>query len=74
MASDDAHSCFDSLSDYIFSLMRALSIIILSWGVVHVGMSIQSHGASQRNQGFLCLFGGLLIAFAKEILTTIGVA
>ena len=36
-------------------------------------MSIQSHDASQRTQGLLCLFGGLLIAFAKEILTLIGV-
>ena len=48
-------------------------IIILGWGVVQVGMSIQSHDASQRTQGFLCLFGGLMIAFAKEILTAIGV-
>ena len=47
--------------------------IILGWGVVQVGMSVQSHDASQRSQGFLCLFGGLLIAFAKEILTAIGV-
>ena len=45
---------------------------ILGWGIVQVGMSIQSHDASQRTQGFLCLFGGLMIAFAKEILTTIG--
>ena len=36
-------------------------------------MSIQSHDASQRTQGFLCLFGGLLITFAKEILGVIGV-
>ena len=47
--------------------------IILGWGVVQLGMSIQSHDASQRTQGILCLFGGLLIAFAKEILTAIGV-
>ncbi|MGM9641421.1 MAG: glutamyl-tRNA amidotransferase, partial [Faecousia sp.] len=33
----------------------------------------QSHDASQRTQGFLCLFGGLLITFAKEILSTIDV-
>ena len=46
--------------------------IILGWGIVQVGMSIQSHDASQRTQGLLCLFGGLLIAFAKEILTLIG--
>lgn len=45
---------------------------ILGWGIVQVGMSIQSHDASQRTQGFLCLFGGLMIAFAKEILTAIG--
>ena len=49
-----------------------MGIIILGWGVVQVGMSIQSHDASQRTQGLLCLFGGLLIAFAKEILTLIG--
>ena len=48
-------------------------IIILGWGVVQLGMSVQSHDATQRTQGVLCLFGGLLIAFAKEILTAIGV-
>ena len=70
----DPLSIVNNLSDFIFSIIRALGIIILGWGVVQVGMSIQSHDASQRTQGFLCLFGGLLIAFAKEILTTIGVA
>ena len=35
-------------------------------------MSIQSHDASQRTQGFHWLFGGLMIAFSKEILTAIG--
>ncbi len=61
-----------NLSDFIFSIIKALGVIILGWGIVQVGMSIQSHDASQRTQGFLCLFGGLLIAFAKEILTSIG--
>lgn len=62
-----------NLSDFIFSCIQAIGVIILGWGIVQVGMSIQSHDASQRTQGFLCLFGGLLIAFAKEILTAIGV-
>ena len=74
MAASDPLSIVNNLSNFIFSIIRALGIIILGWGVVQVGMSIQSHDASQRTQGFLCLFGGLLIAFAKEILTTIGVA
>ena len=62
----------NNLSDFIFSAIKAIGIIILGWGIVQVGMSIQSHDASQRSQGFLCLFGGLVIAFAKEILSAIG--
>lgn len=69
----DPLTIVNNLSDFIFSCIRAIGIIILGWGIVQVGMSVQSHDASQRTQGFLCLFGGLLIAFAKEILSVIGV-
>lgn len=62
-AADDPLTIVNNLSDFIFSCIRAIGIIILGWGIVQVGMSIQSHDASQRTQGFLCLFGGLLIAF-----------
>ena len=72
MAANDPLTIVNNLSDFIFSIIKALGVIILGWGIVQVGMSIQSHDASQRTQGFLCLFGGLLIAFAKEILTAIG--
>lgn len=71
-AGSDPLTIVNNLSDFIFSIIKALGVIILGWGIVQVGMSIQSHDASQRTQGFLCLFGGLLIAFAKEILTSIG--
>ncbi len=73
MAAGDPLVIVNNLSDFVFSCIRAVGIIILGWGMVQVGMSVQSHDASQRTQGFLCLFGGLLITFAKEILTTIGV-
>lgn len=73
LAAADPLTVVNNLSDFIFSAIRAIGIIILGWGIVQVGMSVQSHDASQRTQGFLCLFGGLLIAFAKEILGTIGV-
>ena len=66
MAAGDPLDIVNNLSDFIFSIIKALGVIILGWGIVQVGMSIQSHDASQRTQGFLCLFGGLLIAFAKE--------
>lgn len=72
-ADGDPLSIVSNLSDFIFSCIRAVGVIVLGWGIVQVGMSVQSHDASQRTQGFLCLFGGLMIAFAKEILTLIGV-
>ena len=72
-AGADPLTIVNNLSDFIFSCTKAIGIIILGWGVVQVGMSIQSHDTSQRSQGFLCLFGGLVIAFAREILTAIGV-
>lgn len=70
---NDPLTIVKNLSDFVFSCIKAIGVIVLGWGVVQVGMSIQSHDASQRTQGFLCLFGGLLIAFAKEILIMIGV-
>lgn len=72
-ADSDPLTIVNNLSDFIFSCIKAIGIIILGWGVVQLGMSVQSHDATQRTQGVLCLFGGLLIAFAREILTAIGV-
>ena len=45
--------------------------ILLGWGIVQVGLSLQSHDPSQRSNGFLTLAGGIVITFAKEILTLI---
>ena len=74
LAADDPLTIVNNLSNFVFSAIKAIGVIVLGWCVVQVGMSVQSHDASQRTQGFLCLFGGLLIAFSKEILTTIGVS
>ena len=73
-AGDDPLAIVNNLSDFIFSIIKAVGIIILGWGVVQVGLSIQSHDASQRSQGFLTLAGGVVVFFAQEILTLIGVA
>ena len=73
-ADGDPLTVVNNLSTFIFGLIRAVGIIILAWGVVQVGMSFQSHDPSQRSQGFLTLAGGLVITFAKEILTLIGVS
>ena len=61
----------NNLSDFIFGLIRAVGIILLGWGIVQVGLSLQSHDPSQRSNGFLTLAGGIVITFAKEILNLI---
>ena len=73
-AASDPITVVGNLSTFIFGLIRAVGIVILAWGIVQVGMSFQSHDPSQRSQGFLTLECGLVITFAKEILTLIGVS
>ena len=61
----------NNLSTFIFGLIRAVGLILLGWGIVQVGLSLQSHDPSQRSNGFLTLAGGIIITFAKEILDLI---
>ena len=65
----DPLTVVNNLSDFIFGLIRAVGLILLGWGIVQVGLSLQSHDPSQRSNGFLTLAGGIVITFAKEILT-----
>ncbi len=70
-AADDPLVVVGNLSTFIFGLIRAVGLILLGWGIVQVGLSLQSHDASQRSNGFLTLAGGIVITFAKEILNLI---
>ncbi len=70
-AAGDPIGVVNNLSDFIFGLIRAVGLILLGWGIVQVGLSFQSHDPSQRSNGFLTLAGGIVITFAKEILTLI---
>ena len=70
-AADDPLVVVGNLSTFIFGLIRAIGLILLGWGIVQVGLSLQSHDASQRSNGFLTLAGGIVITFAKEILNLI---
>ena len=67
----DPLTVVNNLSDFIFSLIRAIGLILLGWGIVQVGLSLQSHDPSQRSNGFLTLAGGIIITFTKEILNLI---
>ena len=68
---NDPLTVVNNLSDFIFGLIRAIGMILLGFGIVQVGLSLKSHDPSQRANGFLTLAGGVIITFAKEILTLI---
>ena len=70
-AANDPIAVVNNLSDFIFGLVRAVGMIMLGFGVVQIGLSLKSHDPSQRANGFLTLAGGVVITFAKEILTLI---
>lgn len=70
-AGGDPLTVVNNLSTFIFGLIRAVGLILLGWGIVQVGLSLQSHDPSQRSNGFLTLAGGIVITFAKEILDLI---
>ena len=70
-AAGDPLTVVNNLSTFIFSLIRAIGLILLGFGIVQVGLSLKSHDPSQRANGFLTLAGGIIITFAKEILDLI---
>ena len=42
-AADDPLQIVSNLSDFIFSLIRAVGLILLGFGILQVGLSLQSH-------------------------------
>lgn len=71
LAADDPIAVVNNLSDFIFSLIRAIGIILLGFGVLQLGLSLKSHDPSQRANGILTIAGGIVITFTKEILSLI---
>jgi len=70
-AADDPLAVINNLSDFIFSLIRAIGLILLGFGILQIGLALKSHDASQRANGILTVAGGIVITFTKEILTLI---
>ena len=71
LAADDPLAVVNNLSEFIFSLIRAIGLILLGFGIVQIGLALKGHDASQRAQGFMTFFGGVVIYFAKDILDMI---
>ena len=70
-AASDPITVVNNLSNMIFSLIRAIGMILLGFGIVQVGLSLKSHDPSQRANGFMTVAGGIIITFATEILNAI---
>ena len=70
-AANDPITVINNLSTFIFGLIRAIGLILLGFGIVQIGLALKGHDASQRAQGFMTFFGGVVIYFAKDILDMI---
>ena len=71
LADGDPLTGINNLSSFLFSVIRAIGLILLGFGILQVGLSLKSHDASQRANGMLTVAGGVLITFTKEILDLI---
>ena len=67
----DPLAIVSNLSNFIFSLIRAVGLILLGYGILQVGLSLQSHDPSQCSNGMLTVAGGIVITFTREILNLI---
>lgn len=65
-ADGDPLTVVNNLSTFIFSLIRAIGLILLGWGIVRVGLSLQSHDPSQRSQDFSRLRAGWSLRLQKK--------
>lgn len=70
-AASDPLTVVNNLSNFIFSLTRAIGLIICGYSIVQIGLSFTTHDPSQRANGIMFLAGGAIITFAKEILNLI---
>ena len=48
LADGDPLQVINNLSTFIFSLIRAIGLILLGFGIVQIGLSLKSHDPSQR--------------------------
>ena len=72
LAADDPLTVVNNLSDFIFSLIRAIGLILLGFGILQVGLSLKSHDPSQRANGMLTVAGGTDVYFNELTAELVG--
>ena len=48
---DEPLTVINNFSNLMFSIIRAVGMILAGWGVVQIGTSLKSHDATQRASG-----------------------
>lgn len=71
--SNDATSAVNNLRTFLETIISTAGAIVALYGVVQIGLSISSQDHTQRATGIFALVGGLLIAFAPSILSSLGI-
>lgn len=49
-------------------MIRAISLILLGFGIPQLGMSFKNHDLSQRANGMMAIVSGIDVTFTKDIL------
>ena len=71
-ADGDVIGIINNFDDLIFGIVRAVGIGYAAWGFANLGTSFSAHDTSQRITGIMTIVGGVVMIFAKGILTMIG--
>ena len=73
-AGTGAETTLTNFVEFLFTITRIIGIAGALLAFVQIGLAVKGHDPSSRDQAFLGLAGALIILFAKEILTSIGVS
>lgn len=69
----DAVGIINNLKTFMLSLLSAVGVIIVIWGIVQVAMGFKSQDGTQKTQGVLFLAGGAIMASIGVVLNLLGV-
>ena len=72
-AAGDVTSVLSNTANLLFTVVRIVGVILCLWGIWELAQSLAQHDGSARFRGIMTFAAGLLVVFAKEILTAIGV-
>ena len=73
LAAPDAVQTVNNLKDFMISILSAVGVILVIWGIVQVAMGFQVTGWHTKGaRRFVFLAGGALIAGIGPVLTALG--